>query len=733
MPRNAQGQYFLPDGNPVVAGELVKAEWANSTLDDVANALTNSLDRAGAGGMTGQLKAVAGTVLRPGVSFVEDPATGIYKESQGVMGLSASGIKQAYVTQNGLFVSSAPSEKMEVANKGYVDSLASQATEIILSFGVSKTPADLPTNGYIPVNWDATGSPFYAVQFSQGQSAVYRPANTADPLYNHVYVYVSTNTIAAGWIDIGTVAGPPGPQGEIGPIGPIGPQGPVGEQGPTGQTGPLGPVGPTGPQGPTGAQGAKGDTGPAGQSIKIVGAFGVSKTPADLPSNGFIPANWDSPGNPANDIQLAPSQCLIYTDVPQSDPLYGHLYEYVGTGTGFDANGWIDLGDIQGPAGSTGPQGPQGIQGATGPQGPAGTDGATGQQGPQGNPGAKGDTGDPGPTGPQGVKGDTGATGPKGDTGPQGPIGPSGGVSSVNGYTGAVSINYNSVGAPSSTGVNASGTWPISVTGSSASCTGNAATATTATTATTASNANSLGGVAASGYAQKAAANTFTGAQAANVSSFDVAAWIASGGGKTAYLTPTTLQLRENGVGVLAYSQGAIQCLPVTGGAGNATWTTGGLQQSANGFKPGGGPWADSSDVRLKTNIQTLDTCLEVVMALNPVQYNWVSGYRNGAPQVGFIADEVQQVMPSWVEEVTPVVIKDGEGNRVPQLFDDVIDTLGEGVSVKCLSFKNDVFAYLVGSIQDLNDQLQSAKADLSSLQGVVLTMQQQLDAQVNK
>lgn len=44
----------------------------------------------------------------------------------------------------------------------------------------------------------------------------------------------------------------------------------------------------------------------------------------------------------------------------------------------------------------------------------------------------------------------------------------------------ALTVSYNTVGAPSTTGTNASGTWGINITGSSASCTGNAATATSA-------------------------------------------------------------------------------------------------------------------------------------------------------------------------------------------------------------------------------------------------------------
>lgn len=50
----------------------------------------------------------------------------------------------------------------------------------------------------------------------------------------------------------------------------------------------------------------------------------------------------------------------------------------------------------------------------------------------------------------------------------------------------AVTVSYNTVGAPSTTGANASGTWGINITGSSASCTGNSATATSATSATVA-------------------------------------------------------------------------------------------------------------------------------------------------------------------------------------------------------------------------------------------------------
>lgn len=54
-------------------------------------------------------------------------------------------------------------------------------------------------------------------------------------------------------------------------------------------------------------------------------------------------------------------------------------------------------------------------------------------------------------------------------------------VTSVNGYTGIVVLSYSDVGAPSTSGTNATGTWGISISG-------NAATATSATSATNATN-----------------------------------------------------------------------------------------------------------------------------------------------------------------------------------------------------------------------------------------------------
>lgn len=47
MPRNGSSVYSLPAGNPVVSGTIIATTWANTTLSDIATALTNSLSTDG--------------------------------------------------------------------------------------------------------------------------------------------------------------------------------------------------------------------------------------------------------------------------------------------------------------------------------------------------------------------------------------------------------------------------------------------------------------------------------------------------------------------------------------------------------------------------------------------------------------------------------------------------------------------------------------------------------------
>jgi len=79
-----------------------------------------------------------------------------------------------------------------------------------------------------------------------------------------------------------------------------------------------------------------------------------------------------------------------------------------------------------------------------------------------------------------------------------------------------------------------------------------------------------------------------------------------------------------------------------------------GAPNGGTAAKPGGGSWSSSSDRRVKKNIADLEGALETLLALRGVTFeykdpeaiNELAGTR-----VGFIAQEVEEVLPDWVDE----------------------------------------------------------------------------------
>ena len=80
------------------------------------------------------------------------------------------------------------------------------------------------------------------------------------------------------------------------------------------------------------------------------------------------------------------------------------------------------------------------------------------------------------------------------------------------------------------------------------------------------------------------------------------------------------------------------------------------LEVNGDAAKPGGGSWTVASDARLKTNVADLQNALETLLELrgvtfeykDPAAMNELEGER-----IGFIAQEVEQVLPDWVEEAS--------------------------------------------------------------------------------
>jgi hypothetical protein len=56
MSRNGSGVFNLTSGNPVVTGTTISSTWANTTLSDIANGLTQSIAADGQTPITGTLQ-----------------------------------------------------------------------------------------------------------------------------------------------------------------------------------------------------------------------------------------------------------------------------------------------------------------------------------------------------------------------------------------------------------------------------------------------------------------------------------------------------------------------------------------------------------------------------------------------------------------------------------------------------------------------------------------------------
>jgi hypothetical protein len=107
MPRNGSGTYTLPAGNPVVSGDIIESSWANSTLSDLADSITNSLARNGEGGMTAALRLVDGTVSVPGLAFANETGSGLYRAAAGDVGLAVLGSRILRLRSTGVDVEGA--------------------------------------------------------------------------------------------------------------------------------------------------------------------------------------------------------------------------------------------------------------------------------------------------------------------------------------------------------------------------------------------------------------------------------------------------------------------------------------------------------------------------------------------------------------------------------------------------------------------------------------------------
>jgi trimeric autotransporter adhesin len=210
-----------------------------------------------------------------------------------------------------------------------------------------------------------------------------------------------------------------------------------------------------------------------------------------------------------------------------------------------------------------------------------------------------------------------------------------------------------------------------------------------------AADSSRLGNVLPSGYVTTSGSQTITGGKTwlqSQTCSVSGPGWTTISGSTSSHLGPISVQCGYVGQGLYSASNGTLAMITTT-----TNWIISGgnaeLQGSGNAFKPGGGSWAASSDGRLKTGVANLQGALDKVCQLNPVTYNWK--YETTEPTVGFIAQDVEAVLPTAVSKTKPT-------DKQAEFVADEVYSLG---------WQNDMMAYLVGAIKELKAEIDALKA----------------------
>jgi hypothetical protein len=79
----------------------------------------------------------------------------------------------------------------------------------------------------------------------------------------------------------------------------------------------------------------------------------------------------------------------------------------------------------------------------------------------------------------------------------------------------------------------------------------------------------------------------------------------------------------------------------------------GNLTTYGNAYKPGGGSWSTLSDSRTKKSVEPIGNALAQLMKLRGVTYEYTNPpafHEHAGTHIGMVAQEVEQVFPSWVD-----------------------------------------------------------------------------------
>lgn len=150
------------------------------------------------------------------------------------------------------------------------------------------------------------------------------------------------------------------------------------------------------------------------------------------------------------------------------------------------------------------------------------------------------------------------------------------------------------------------------------------------------------------------------------------------------------------------------------------------------GYAFGNGPYNDISDRKTKENIREMTssptTASSVIAALKPVLFDKIAQYGGAKNQPGFIADEVEQVLPALVNVVDDGTrsrpLLDARGEMSYESKEDevagkpIMETYNTGETIKGIGLSG-LIPYIVSTLQEqiqINAQLTQELDDIKSL-----------------
>ena len=152
----------------------------------------------------------------------------------------------------------------------------------------------------------------------------------------------------------------------------------------------------------------------------------------------------------------------------------------------------------------------------------------------------------------------------------------------------------------------------------------------------------------------------------------------------------------------IAYHSGTLGSHTFYSGTSNTNYGTGRFQIDQLGNITCTGDFAaftSISDKRLKTNIIKLDSSIDIIKKLNPVKFNWkyndfIIDNKQGKEDVGFIAQEIEQIIP----------LASGE-----------YKVINSEETYKNIKYER-IIPYLVKSIQELIDKVERLEQEIQYL-----------------